>query len=166
MSTDPSQKDPLTGLFNRRVIDQSLVELHQHHSSYAVMLIDLDYFKQINDRYGHDVGDHVLRRVAQVLQNNIRSEDFAGRYGGEEFMLILQNKSRSQVMAIAERCRRQIAIEQFMLQEYVELKITASFGIAFSDAGISQEHITKYADQALYQAKENGRNQIQIFKPS
>lgn len=161
-----SQKDPLTGLSNRRVIDQTLLNLNQAKSSYAVILIDLDFFKNVNDQYGHDVGDHVLRRVAQVLSTHTRGGDIAGRFGGEEFMMIVSAKSLYQVTAIAERCRKQIEIETFTLNDGVILKVSASFGIAFSQSGMTQEQVIKSADQALYTAKEKGRNQVQVFNQS
>lgn len=158
-----SQKDPLTGVFNRRVLDETLIKLAQSSKDYFILLLDLDHFKTINDRYGHDVGDHVLRRVAKVLDINIRGQDIVGRYGGEEFMLILPAKQLHQVQTIAERCRKQIESENFTLSNGVTLHVSASFGIA-SSQGFSYEQVIKHADQALYIAKENGRNQVQYFE--
>ena len=156
-----SQKDPLTGVFNRRVIDRDLEKLHQLNSSYAVVLIDLDHFKSINDRFGHDVGDHVLRRVAKVLNANIRGNDMVGRFGGEEFLIILQTSYLDQIIEIAERCRKQIEQEYFVINDNLSIQITASFGISIYQNGMTHEQVIKRADQALYVAKEQGRNQIQ-----
>ena len=156
-----SQKDPLTGVFNRRVIDRDLEKLHQLNSSYAVVLIDLDHFKSINDRFGHDVGDHVLRRVAKVLDANIRGNDMVGRFGGEEFLMILQTSYLDQIIEIAERCRKQIEQEHFVINDNLSIQITASFGISIYQNGMTHEQVIKRADQALYVAKEQGRNQIQ-----
>lgn len=156
-----SQKDPLTGVFNRRVIDRDLKKLHQLNSSYAVILIDLDHFKSINDRFGHDVGDHVLRRVAHVLSVNIRGNDMVGRFGGEEFLMILQTSDLDKMKEIAERCRQQIEQENFIIQDNLTIQITASFGISIYQDGMTHEQVIKRADQALYLAKEQGRNQVQ-----
>ena len=156
-----SQKDPLTGVFNRRVIDRDLEKLHQLNSSYAVVLIGLDHFKSINDRFGHDVGDHVLRRVAKVLNTNIRGNDMVGRFGGEEFLMILQTSYLDQIIEIAERCRKQIEQEYFVINDNLSIQITASFGISIYQNGMTHEQVIKRADQALYVAKEQGRNQIQ-----
>ena len=158
-----SQKDPLTGVFNRRVIDHSLVDLDQNDLGYSIILIDLDYFKKINDEYGHDVGDHVLRRVAKVLSSNVRGGDLVGRFGGEEFLMILQGKNLDQVVAVAERCRKQIEMENFAIHDDLNINISASFGVATFRLGMTYDQIVKHADQALYMAKKKGRNQVRTF---
>lgn len=156
-----SKKDPLTGVYNRRAIDQNLTTLHQDNMGYAVVIIDLDHFKSINDRFGHDVGDHVLCRIAKVLSANVRGTDIVGRFGGEEFMMILRGKNRQQIYDIAERCRQQIEIEKFRIDAQQSIQITASFGFALEHKGMTYEQVTKQADRALYVAKANGRNQVQ-----
>lgn len=156
-----SQKDPLTGVFNRRVIDHNLKNLHQTVQACSVILIDLDHFKAVNDGFGHDVGDHVLRRIAKVLSANVRGSDIVGRFGGEEFIMILQSKGIDQVREIAERCRKQIEAECFMIREGMNICITASFGFSVYRTGMTYEQLIKQADQALYLAKANGRNQVQ-----
>lgn len=157
-----SKLDALTSVFNRRFIGSYITQLKDRQ--YALILLDLDYFKKINDSYGHDVGDHVLCRVAKVLADNVRGNDIVGRYGGEEFILILQGKSLQQAHLIAERCRRQIESEEFTIHEDLKLSVSASFGIALSSKDLTQEQVIKRADQALYLAKEKGRNRVQTFK--
>lgn len=156
-----SKMDALTGVFNRRFIGDFIEGLKEHQ--YALILLDLDYFKKINDNYGHDVGDHVLCRVAKVLSANIRGSDIVGRFGGEEFMMVLQARSIQQAKVIAERCRRQIEMENFAVSDCLSLKISASFGITLSSSELTYEQVMKQADQALYMAKKKGRNQVQCF---
>lgn len=157
-----SLKDPLTGIFNRRSIGQNLNAIQKSHTHYALVLLDLDHFKNINDQYGHDVGDQVLIQVAKTLTDSLRSQDSVGRFGGEEFILILPNNSLEQAMLIAERCRKNV--EKMVLRvETQALKITASFGVAISQQNTTKEDVTRQADQALYFAKNNGRNQVRTF---
>lgn len=160
-----SQIDPLTGLFNRRTTHDRLNQLIKAKNTdaamHAVILLDLDLFKNINDVYGHSVGDEVLKLVANNLQNNIRDEDMVGRFGGEEFIIILSNTSRQQTEDIAERCRTELMKLRLSDSNAEELVITASFGVACFKAGQTTiDTILKEADEALYQAKHLGRNQI------
>ena len=162
--TQLSRKDGLTSIYNRRMLNEFLLQLDETDTSnypYAILLIDLDHFKSINDRFGHDVGDHVLRRVAKVLNTNIRGNDMVGRFGGEEFLMILQTSYLDQIIEIAERCRKQIEQEYFVINDNLSIQITASFGISIYQNGMTHEQVIKRADQALYVAKEQGRNQIQ-----
>lgn len=161
-----SQKDPLTGVLNRRMIDQNLKSSSQEDCDYSVVLIDLDFFKTVNDRYGHDVGDHVLRRVAKVLSANVRGSDVVGRFGGEEFIMILKGKDIELIQVIAERCRKQIETEIFHITDDLEIKITASFGISSYDDGLTHEQVVKQADLALYLAKHQGRNRVCRYHPA
>ena len=109
-----SQIDPLTSTLNRRSIDQSLENLgHDKHASYAIVLLDLDLFKNINDQFGHHMGDAVLIAVGQKLSEHLRENDIVGRYGGEEFILILKRSSQHRAQRIAERCRA--AIESLVI---------------------------------------------------
>ena len=158
-----SQLDPLTGIFNRRFISQSLGKIHQKNGDYSLVVLDLDFFKNINDSYGHDVGDRVLRDVAQVLSLSLRGNDLVGRFGGEEFVLLLSDKQQIHAMEIAERCREKIEQLNVEYAENQAIKITASFGVATWKPGLTREVVLRQADQALYLAKKNGRNQVRSY---
>ena len=130
-----SQIDPLTNLFNRRSINQCLDKLNAAATpNYALVLLDLDHFKKINDHYGHHKGDETLVEVSAVLNQQLRESDVVGRFGGEEFILVLKNTSLEKAEQVAERCR--IAIQQLQIfsDEGELIPVTASFGIAISSA--------------------------------
>ena len=158
-----SQLDPLTGIYNRRSISQNLNTIQEDEHNYALVLLDLDHFKQINDNYGHDVGDRVLKQVAKILSANLRDHDVVGRFGGEEFILILQEKELIHALEIAERCRKEIEKETVHVTEQESVHISASFGIAMSEKHLSKEAVIRLADEALYYAKANGRNQVRHY---
>ncbi|TSH75841.1 GGDEF domain-containing protein [Acinetobacter sp. RF15A] len=156
-----SQLDPLTSLFNRRSINQCLEKLnHSACLSYALVLLDLDHFKKINDQYGHHKGDETLIKVSAVLSQQLRASDIGGRFGGEEFILVLKDTNIEMAQQIAERCR--LAIQQLEIQsdEGTKIPVTASFGIAISQAELRPQQL---ADRALYQAKARGRNQVRAY---
>lgn len=155
-----SKLDALTNVYNRRQINHVIQQYQKQQHNYAVVLLDLDHFKHINDAHGHLVGDEVLKQVAMRLQFAIRVGDTVGRFGGEEFILILDNCPEVQAVEIAERCREAIEKEPIMLEDGTQLFVTASFGVAMANPQISELAITECADQALYAAKENGRNQV------
>ena len=156
-----SKIDPLTGIFNRRIISENLKTLQKNRSDYSIVILDLDHFKSINDDYGHDIGDKVLQHVAKILSENVRDGDIVGRFGGEEFILILKEKQLSYALEIAERCRQKISEEPIYLsQEMKNILISASFGVSIAQYGLSEEAVLKQADQALYHAKKRGRNQV------
>ena len=158
-----SQIDPLTGVFNRRQIANVLAKMHKSDKQFAIVLLDLDHFKRINDSYGHDAGDEVLKCVARILSSNIREHDLVGRFGGEEFILILEDRELRDAIMIAERCRRQIEREKISIDQNSVIHVSASFGIAISDRHIQREFVLRQADRALYLAKENGRNQVRHY---
>jgi two-component system cell cycle response regulator len=155
--------DALTGLLNRRtILDRGAVAFEQSRRQrypLSVIMADIDHFKQVNDAYGHQAGDRVLAAVAAALQSGIRRYDQIGRYGGEEFLVILPGCSAADVGAVAERMRQ--AVEALEARENgARLRLTASFGIASSvgdDEG-SVALLIDAADRALYEAKEKGRN--------
>ncbi|WP_313034033.1 GGDEF domain-containing protein [Acinetobacter sp.] len=160
-----SQVDPLTNALNRRSINYCLEKLERKPSqSYALVLIDLDHFKRINDHYGHDKGDEALIQVSQILSHMIRDSDVVGRFGGEEFILILNQSSLEQAQSIAERCRQ--AIQQVALYSDAGeiIPITASFGIALSSHSVNPQQLLSQADKALYVAKACGRNQVKCYQ--
>jgi len=165
-----SIRDPLTGLFNRRYMEESFErELHRAARSktpmVSFMMIDIDHFKKINDTFGHDAGDMVLRELSHILLKHSRKEDIACRFGGEEFVLCLPGASQE----IAERRASDIreAISRLSLRyDGSDMGvITISVGISvYPDLGETSTELMKKADQALYQAKEAGRNRVIVAK--
>lgn len=158
-----SQIDPLTGIFNRRKIGSELMQFELAQQNYALVLLDLDYFKSINDNYGHDMGDIVLINVAKILSNVLREDDILGRFGGEEFIILFKNKSLKQCLDIVERCRKEIERENFIVDKKKTIRVTASFGVAVSNIGLTKEMVIQHADQAMYLAKKSGRNQVRHY---
>ena len=159
-----SQTDSLTNVYNRRYTTDFITQLNKKDNrNYAMIILDLDYFKKVNDDYGHDVGDEVLRQVAKVLQRITREQDIAGRLGGEEFVLILPDLQLSDAMMIAERCRKEIENLSIELEDGQSLKITASFGIAISADDMRMDDVSRLADKALYLSKQKGRNTVSHY---
>lgn len=159
-----SQIDPLTNLFNRRSINQCLDQLNAAATpNYALVLLDLDHFKKINDQYGHHKGDETLVEVSAVLNQQLRESDVVGRFGGEEFILVLQNTSLEKAEQVAERCRSAIQQLQVISDEGEPIPVTASFGIAICRADLRPQQLLSQADQALYQAKASGRNLVKAY---
>ena len=158
-----SRLDPLTNLMNRRSIANQLEQLHQQRKAlYSVVLLDLDHFKHINDNYGHDMGDQVLIQVAECLAQHVREQDMIGRFGGEEFILLLPNTTTEQAQHVAERCRIALTELNFVYEQQ-PFSISASFGISSSQNASEPQQIIRQADQALYAVKTAGRNQVQIY---
>ena len=158
-----SQIDPLTELYNRRFFNNKVSELQQNQQSYIVILLDLDHFKTINDSYGHHVGDAALIHIAKTLSQSVRKTDIVARYGGEEFILLLPQITVNQALEIAEKCRKIIENQPLKLNDDKKIYITASFGIGISTSNLSIDQAIYFADQALYHAKQSGRNQVQLF---
>jgi len=152
--------DGLTGLYNHQYSHDLLEELvltsQANVSDITVILLDLDNFKQINDSFGHQVGDDVLKQVAKIMQAQIRAGDFVGRYGGEEFLVVLRNCPLESGIAIGQRMRQRIASEDF---DQVDYTVTISGGLCRWN-GESVKELIKRVDKLLYKAKENGRNRI------
>jgi diguanylate cyclase (GGDEF)-like protein len=155
-------QDSLTGLANRRAFERWLADhwprVEQGHTL-AVVLVDLDHFKQINDRFGHPLGDEVLKTVARVLQQHSRGTDLAVRYGGEEFLLALGDTGLPQAATLAERVRDALAAEPWIALAPT-LRVTASFGVADAGEVLSPEALLALADRRLYAAKYGGRDRI------
>ena len=163
--------DPLTGIANRNKLDediQSLIEsiaCQPMHS--ALLLIDIDHFKQINDTFGHIAGDTILKLFSAVSEKNLRQDDILGRYGGDEFIIILPHSEQKDALLIAERIRSSIANQEIPINESHIIQITISIGIAMADTQNSCTDMLswiKSADQALYMAKESGRNQVRLYE--
>ncbi|ULU24627.1 diguanylate cyclase [Dyella terrae] len=160
-----AHQDPLTGVPNRRVIweqgERMAAQVDRQETSMAVLMIDVDHFKAINDRWGHDGGDQVLVAIAQTLQRYVRDEDLLARVGGEEFMVLIRHGDEATVGEIAERLRRAIESHPIALPSGEALNCTASIGYCLLPRG--QGHwrdIVISADQALYAAKRQGRNRV------
>lgn len=151
------RRDPLTGLYNRRGYDHNIQKIEAF--SYGVILMcDLDYFKNINDKYGHDAGDYVLQTVAKIIRENIRIEDFSVRWGGEEFFIFLAEVTLSEGYRIAEKLRTKS--ENALIRYQGELiEITMSIGISIIEKDIALPDAIKSADAAMYLSKSRGRNQ-------
>jgi diguanylate cyclase len=155
--------DPLTGASNRRRMYQLLEEeVTKAEQGVCVLLLDLDHFKRINDGFGHSAGDEVLRQVVDLLKSEIRVNDTLGRWGGEEFMVLLPNTALEHAVRIADRLRYCIA--DLALEGLIP--ITASFGVAAFSSGERVEQWIDRADQALYQAKQRGRNTVYAAPPT
>lgn len=161
--------DPLTGLDNRRALfDQFSYELARSRRSgspVSVCVMDLDHFKQINDRYGHVVGDQVLLMVAEVLRDCLRETDRIGRIGGEEFMLLMPETDQQGAQKVIERCRQRLNDTPVEVEGQAPFHISASFGVTCAGPGdtLGEEQLFTRADQALYQAKEAGRNRMAFW---
>jgi diguanylate cyclase (GGDEF)-like protein len=162
-------RDPLTGLYNRRYMEESLArELKRstrNGSELGVVMLDIDHFKDFNDKYGHAVGDAMLRELGNFLQERVRQEDIACKYGGEEFVLILPNAGLEITRERAERIRADIKEVRIEVEGMVFENITISLGVSvFPKHGAQWENILRAADVALYQAKANGRDQVVVGK--
>lgn len=156
-----STTDALTEIYNRRYIGDQLNIASNNLVS--VIILDLDYFKKINDSYGHDIGDTVLCRVARILESCVRQSDIVGRFGGEEFILLLPLMDLKQAQDVAERCRVKISQELIELKNTQHISISASFGISTSTGDLSKEELIRLADQALYLSKQKGRNCVSHY---
>jgi two-component system, cell cycle response regulator len=161
--------DPLTGIYNRRYAAQHMIRVmeraHETDGVFAVMMIDLDKFKSINDRFGHDAGDAVLREFSRRLQENIRGVDLVARFGGEEFFVAMPDVDRHAAAHAAERIRSAIEGAPVPLPGGASVEVTVSIGVAIATAADSDaEAIIKRADCALYASKEAGRNRVSFAR--
>ncbi|SDY47760.1 diguanylate cyclase (GGDEF) domain-containing protein [Allochromatium warmingii] len=166
---ESSLQDVMTGLHNRRFLEEYVETLvataKRRHTVLAILLLDLDYFKMVNDTHGHDAGDAVLKGVAELLKQNVRSSDLVIRFGGEEFLILLPDTNGEMAVKVAEKIR--LAVEQYKFRiAGGELKKTISVGVAlFPEDSETFWQTLKYADVALYRAKETGRNRVLRFAP-
>jgi diguanylate cyclase (GGDEF)-like protein len=162
-----SRVDGLTGLYNRRYWQERFDEMHKlcvrREKPSTALMLDLDHFKRINDTYGHQAGDKVIKMLAALIKRCVRETDLAGRYGGEEFAIILNDSSVEDAKIVAERIR-QLAQRLVVEHEGESISFTVSLGLAqFSPDFKGAMAWLECADQALYEAKENGRNQYRIY---
>ena len=166
LSIEMAITDGLTGLYNRRYMETHLSALVEQAASrgkpLTALVLDIDFFKSINDSYGHDAGDDVLREFATRVRKSIRGIDLACRFGGEEFVIVMPETDMGVATIVAERLRRRIASETFPIQQgSSSIEVTISIGIAALDAADANAgNILKRADQALYRAKRDGRNRV------
>lgn len=165
---DLSNRDPLTHLYNRRYfseISNKFLSLSlRNENDLSIIILDIDKFKNINDTYGHNVGDKVIISLSNSLEKNIRESDVVARFGGEEFVILLNNTNLENSISIAEKIRKKIENIEILDGDNI-LKFTASFGVAEYDNKLDYEkieHTITRADNALYIAKENGRNQVKF----
>ena len=171
--SEVSARDSLTGLYNRwYVLEKIDVELNRsvrHGSPMSVLMLDIDHFKRINDSFGHTAGDEVLRSVGQVLRESCRVYDVPGRYGGEEFCIVLPETRVGNTSAVAERIRSRLASTKIPIGN-TSVTVTASIGVAGMDASpdegvVSAAALLDRADRALYAAKHHGRNRVELWLP-
>ncbi len=159
--------DALTGLFNRRVTLNKLTEhtkyARRYKEQFSLFMLDIDYFKNVNDRYGHIIGDDVLEQVARLIEQNVRDTDTAGRYGGDEFIVILHKADLSSTQITAERIRKTIEEAEMSDSEGNVFGITVSLGVASYEPGEDAYSLLSRADDALYMAKKNARNRVEIL---
>jgi len=172
---EQSITDGLTGLKNRRFFDERLREEFLRAQRYgdflSLIMVDLDHFKLVNDRFGHQAGDAVLRESAALIRGSLRDPDICARYGGEEFAVILPKTHMSGALAVAERIWRAVGAKEFPVgtdgtAPLRSVRVTASIGVAFypSKDIVSGDLLVRFADQALYEAKRQGRNSICLYQ--
>ncbi|MBP0596836.1 diguanylate cyclase [Herbaspirillum sp. LeCh32-8] len=161
-----SNTDFLTGLLNRRAFfsygQQQMGVAQRYERALSVVLFDIDHFKRINDTYGHLSGDAILRGVAQTASQLLRKVDVLARYGGEEFIVLLPESDLAQARAVAEKLREALASRDFEIDGGQHIRVSASFGVATLAEGRGLEQLIKLADTALYVAKEQGRNRVEV----
>ena len=154
--------DPLTSLANRRYANLFFARHRKHHRATAVIMIDLDHFKQVNDNYGHNTGDIVLQSVADLLVKTVRGGDLVVRWGGEEFIIIMPNIDLKEAETIGEECRRLIEENKVEIASSF-IQTTASLGISYSrDLADNLTLMVEWADRAMYQAKQEGKNKVKV----
>jgi diguanylate cyclase (GGDEF)-like protein/PAS domain S-box-containing protein len=165
--SEMATRDALTGLFNRRetarLLDEEVARAERYQRSLSVLWIDLDHFKETNDRFGHAAGDRVLQCLSDLLAESVRSVDTVGRFGGEEFVVILPEMGRQGAEETAERLRCKAAESSCRIDNGPEIDITISIGVAvFPGHGSNSADLCLVADQAMYRAKRAGRNRIEM----
>lgn len=168
-----AMQDGVTGLLNRRAIHQhaeaELSRTQRHHAPVSLVLLDIDHFKSVNDRFGHLVGDQALRMVADVLVEKKRPYDWAGRWGGEEFLLVLPRTTLAEAHRVADRVRVSVATTHLAFADEQRLSVEVSLGVTSTSGNAeglpSLDVMLQQADEALYHAKETGRNRVSLYVP-
>ncbi len=160
-------RDPLTSLYNRRYFEEEvtkqILEAKSKQQPYTVLMLDADHFKNVNDTYGHKVGDKVLIELAATAERALRDNDIVARYGGEEFVVFLPGIHADQGRVVADRLRQSIAGQVVYSDAKQPVHFTVSVGVSSSDVSDNVDTLIKTADEALYRAKQNGRNRVEVF---
>ncbi len=161
-----SRTDPLTGLLNRRAFDEILIielsRFKRSHETYSLLMIDIDYFKKINDEYGHAVGDIAIQTIAQTCESNLRLHDKLARWGGEEFCILLPNTDKEAAFIVAEKLRETVS-DVSIIESDQKIAVTISIGLSqVEKSDMDHSAIIKRADDNLYKAKKSGRNCVSI----
>jgi diguanylate cyclase (GGDEF)-like protein len=164
---DLNNLDPLTGIYNRRFLESRLKDefnrFKRYGGNFSLIMMDIDHFKQVNDEYGHQCGDFILKSISSRICSLIRNVDYLARYGGEEFCCLLPETRLDAALAVAERFRTDIMSHENNFDTNI-IKITISLGVSALEPGIeSADMLFKKADDALYRAKEQGRNRVAIM---
>lgn len=163
-----ADRDPLTSIYNRRyfekIVPQKIKKAHQAKQGFAVLMIDADHFKNINDKYGHKVGDKVLMELASVVERSVRPDDVVARYGGEEFIVFLNNVTPPIAVSVAERLKEAIANAVVYSEDGMPVMWTVSIGVVASGISDNAEIMIKMADDAMYLAKYKGRNRVEAYQ--
>ena len=163
--TRAAEQDPLTGIGNRRHVEMklesALMERRMHGTAAGVLFLDVDHFKRVNDVYGHDVGDAVLRMVAKTLDRNVRGSDAVGRWGGEEFVALVVGVNEAGLEVAAEKLRTLVAASS-LDSEHGAVRVTVSVGATLARVNDTLETLVRRADRLLYQSKEAGRDRVSL----
>jgi len=166
---ETARTDFLTKLINRRAmhrfLQNEIARFGRTGGTFSLVLIDIDFFKNINDQFGHDVGDEVLIALSRAFERAVREQDIVSRWGGEEFLILLPNTAQADAFEQAERLRQMLDSDALQIERYPH-RVTASFGVCEFTPGENLEFLLKQADVALYQAKVLGRNQVRVAAPS
>jgi diguanylate cyclase (GGDEF)-like protein len=164
-------RDYLTGLYNRRFFMERFFEelawSVRYKETLSIMMLDIDFFKKINDTYGHSCGDEILKQIANALLSVLRTEDIVARYGGEEFIILLPNTNPEGALTAAEKIRGTVQDRNFLCESGdIRLSVTISIGVTTynGETGLSPDRLIGQADGALYSAKEGGRNRVAVYK--
>lgn len=163
-----SGRDVLTRMLNRKflpvILAKEVAYARQSERTFAVLAVDIDHFKQINDEFGHEAGDQVLQQLATLLSNHCRGGDYVFRMGGEEFLVLLVDVHQGQALGVAEKLRQQAEQERFRLPGERDLQLTVSIGLALHDGHPDYQRLLRQADRALYEAKHGGRNRVMLAR--
>ncbi|MBB6480980.1 sensor domain-containing diguanylate cyclase [Spirochaeta isovalerica] len=158
--------DHMTGLSNRRfmssILEHFISDYRRSGETFSLLMLDLDHFKLVNDRFGHDGGDAVIKKMAEILRHNLRETDLKARWGGEEFLVLLPRTDRREAVFIGEKLL-DIVRSVTVTHNKIDIKFTFSCGVAVNDRRLSEEILLKHADKALYLAKEEGRNRVVLW---
>ncbi|WP_197434514.1 GGDEF domain-containing protein (plasmid) [Agrobacterium vitis] len=162
--TEAANTDPLTGLSNRRHLEAIISDINIQSTKYALAILDVDYFKKINDTFSHIIGDRVLVQIGTLIKTIVSETDLAVRFGGEEFVILMTDVTPKQAESASEKL--QMTIADYDWSKIADgLKVSASIGVAMSDDGVDAETVLQQADRCLYRAKQGGRNRVVCFLP-